>query len=128
MSSSFRLVSSWVELPSRGKKLHIISSAEHWPSTKGFNTSLILLHGLGSSSSAWITSLLTEEGKNIISTRDVIAYDFDGHGLSEWSGRNELSMQGLTDDLKELLDVMKVSKVLIGAHSMSAVRFKIALD
>ena len=51
----------------------------------------------------------------------MIAYDSDGHGLSSWSDREKLSMNDLVDDLKSVLDALKVEKVVLLVHSMSGV-------
>lgn len=105
----------------RAGTIHVISPTTEAISDSSSSVPLILLHGLGSSSSFWIAPLRTLSGEEIIRNRTVFAYDFDGHGSSAWSGRTHLSIQDLVDDLENLLNTLKIDKVIIGAHSMSAV-------
>lgn len=73
---------------------------------------------MSSSSSFWLP---TFAAGNVAKSRRVIAYDSDGHGLSSWSDREKLSMNDLVDDLKSVLDALKVEKVVLLVHSMSGV-------
>lgn len=70
------------------------------------------------SSSFWLPVF---NASQLAKTRTVVAYDSDGHGLSSWSGRDKLSMLDLVEDLKTVLDELKLQRVILLVHSMSGV-------
>lgn len=97
-------------LPS-GKILSTESREPLLPPTTAGTTppTLILLHGLGSSSSFYYACLSIAQLQHY----RIITYDFDGHGLSPVSTRTEgkgaLNVQELAQDLEGVLDVMGVT-------------------
>ncbi|KII91227.1 hypothetical protein PLICRDRAFT_104587, partial [Plicaturopsis crispa FD-325 SS-3] len=113
--------SSFVPLPSRPSQPLHVSATQPPSGDSAVALPLVLLHGLGSSSAFWHTALLCPSGQRLLASRQVILYDFDGHGLSGWSGRDALTMDDLASDLKELLDALGLQKVALGAHSMSSI-------
>lgn len=54
-------------------------------------------------------------------SRDLYAYDFDGHGESDWSGRQQLSMLDYVSDLEGVLASLGLTRVVLVAHSMNGV-------
>ncbi len=81
---------------------------------------LVLLHGLGSSSSSYLPVLLDPAMKPLLQSRKFIVLDLDGHGLSEFSGQQR-GVAGLVADLEGLLETMELGKVILVGHSMSGV-------
>ncbi|KAK4051960.1 hypothetical protein OIO90_004490 [Microbotryomycetes sp. JL221] len=75
-----------------------------------------VMHGLGSSTSFYEAPLLAGR---LSSKYKIVRYDFDGHGLSPLNDE-QLSIQGLAEDLKHVMDYCKVEVAagVIG-HSMS---------
>lgn len=53
--------------------------------------------------------------------RDIYAYDLDGHGLSDVSGRDDLTIDDLVEDLRGVLQSLQLTRVVLLAHSMSGV-------
>lgn len=70
-------------------------------------------------SSFW-TAAFSESG--LAKSRRIIAYDFDGHGLSDFSGRLDLSMEDLVEDLKDVLAALNIPRAILVGHSMNGVR------
>jgi len=52
----------------------------------------------------------------------IYAYDFDGHGLSDFSGRDNLTVNDLIEDLREVLATLGLNRVILIGHSMNGVR------
>lgn len=71
-----------------------------------------------SSSSFWLPTFLAGD---LAKERRVIAYDFDGHGKSQWSARQNLSIADLVQDLKEIVQVLQLPKIILLGHSMNGV-------
>lgn len=53
--------------------------------------------------------------------RTVFALDWDGHGQTAFSGRDDLSMEDLVTDLLDFADTLNIQRMILLAHSMSAV-------
>jgi pimeloyl-ACP methyl ester carboxylesterase len=51
-------------------------------------------------------------------------YDFDGHGQSEWSGR-DLTIDDLVKDLQEVITALGLEKVVLVGHSMNGVSLRL---
>lgn len=75
---------------------------------------LLLLHGLGSNSTFY-QAIITLS--NLTLTHTIVRYDMDGHGLSP-SSNAEITIDGLTDDLYQIIKHFKLDKVSLVAHSM----------
>ena len=71
------------------------------------------------SSSTFWTPALKESG--VCESHEIYAYDFDGHGLSDYSGRHNLTMYDLVDDLRDVLEVLELKRVNLLVHSMNGV-------
>lgn len=97
-----------------GRKIYYAHSAPAVSSTK---PPVVAIHGLGGSSAFWLPAL---ECSGLTKDRDVYVYDMDGHGLSDFSGR-EPSIQNYVDDIGEILDALKLGQVLLLGHSMNGV-------
>lgn len=107
-------VDDFLALPD-GRRVHFA----HWtPSGADRQTPVIAIHGLGSALSFWLPAL---ELSGLTSNRDVYAYDFNGHGLSDFSG-GEPDLNTLVDDLGLVLDALKLHKAILIGHSMNGVR------
>ncbi|BEJ15827.1 hypothetical protein CspHIS471_0504320 [Cutaneotrichosporon sp. HIS471] len=104
-------VSDYLTLGS-GRKIYYAHSAPATPSTKA---PVVAIHGLGGSSAFWLPAL---ECSGLTKDRDVYAYDMDGHGQSDYSGR-EPDLQNYIDDIGEVLDKLNLSRVILAGHSMN---------
>lgn len=129
--------SDTLHLEPSGRTIHYIQSRLDGPTSTGSpQTPLVALHGLGGYARSWKSSASSDmplvlrsssfwlpvfQSSNVAKTRAVVAYDSDGHGLSSWSGREKLSMDDLADDLKTVLDELKLERVILLVHSMSGV-------
>lgn len=60
------------------------------------------------------------EASGLAADREIYIYDHDGHGLSEFSGR-EPHIDNLVNDLGEILDALKLKRVVLAGHSMQGV-------
>lgn len=73
------------------------------------------MHGLGSSTTFYETALSLSKLKE---SYRLVRYDFDGHGLSPFSG--SLSIESLAEDLKEVMEWCGVKSAAgVTGHSMS---------
>lgn len=72
---------------------------------------LCLVHGAGGSAGAWIRQ---QEG--LADTARVIALDLPGHGESGGEGCREIETYAAV--VRGFIDAMKLSKVILGGHSM----------
>lgn len=72
---------------------------------------LVILHGLFGSLDNWLT-----HAKKLSKYYQVILVDQRNHGHSDWS--DDFNYNILAQDLKELLDYLKLKKVLLLGHSM----------
>lgn len=79
---------------------------------QGSGTELMLLHGLGLSHSIW----LPLAGHCSHSVRSIIP-DLRGHGFSDSPG-GIYTMGAMADDVKRLLDKLRIEKILLAGHSM----------
>lgn len=70
-----------------------------------------------SSSSYWLPAL---QASGLGDDRELYAYDLDGHGKSDWSGR-QLAMADYVEDLEQVLAALQLSKVVLVGHSMNGV-------
>jgi len=57
-------------------------------------------------------------------TRALYAYDMDGHGLSDFSGRQN-TMDDYVADLEAVLAGLGLKKVVVVAHSMNGVSTRV---
>jgi len=78
---------------------------------------IIFLHGLGGSSSFWISALLTTP--ELAERRLLVLYDLDGHGMSSWSGRS-LDIDCLVQDLVHVMRELKIKHAALAGHCLSA--------
>lgn len=62
------------------------------------------------------------QASDIAKDRRVLAYDFDGHGLSPFSGKTELDITDLAQDLIDFLEKLKLETVILLGHSINGVR------
>ncbi|TXT06162.1 hypothetical protein VHUM_03635 [Vanrija humicola] len=85
------------------------------PATAVKATPVIAIHGLGGNSSFWLPALAAS---GLGAHRTLYAYDFDGHGESDWSGR-QLSIDDLVADLEAVLDILGLRRVVLVGHSMN---------
>ncbi|KAL1409425.1 hypothetical protein Q8F55_003408 [Vanrija albida] len=76
---------------------------------------VVAIHGLGGNSSFWLPALAAS---GLGTHRALYAYEFDGHGESEWSGR-QLSIDDLVSDLEGVLDALGLQRVVLVGHSMN---------
>lgn len=106
-------VSDYLTLAS-GRKIYYAHSA---PSTASDKHPVVAIHGLGGSSAFWLPALMCS---GLTKDRDVYAYDMDGHGRSDFSGR-EPNIQNYVDDIGEILDALGVGCVVLIGHSMNGV-------
>ena len=80
---------------------------------KGRKPTLVFLHGLTGSSSAWeqIYPYFIKRGHS------VLLIDYRGHGLSDKpKEKNKYSFKKIAEDLKYLLDYLKMSKIILIGH------------
>jgi pimeloyl-ACP methyl ester carboxylesterase len=75
-----------------------------------------------SSSSFWLPAL---HASGLGKDRDLYAYDMDGHGLSDFSGRQN-TMADYVEDVEAVLAGLKLSKVVLVGHSMNGVSMNAA--
>lgn len=75
---------------------------------------VVLLHALGEQRSSWqvVAALLAEQ-------HHVLSVDLRGHGDSDWPGF--YSFQLMADDVRDALEVLGHSRVMLVGHSMGAV-------
>lgn len=73
---------------------------------------IILIHGLGSSQNYYLPVLPTLQ-----SSHRCIALDTYGAARSQSNGE-PLSLQGLSDDVIGLMDVLGIEKAVVAGHSM----------
>lgn len=106
-------VSDYLTLPS-GRKIYYAHSA---PAVSSGKAPVVAIHGLGGSSAFWLPALVCS---GLTEDRDVYAYDMDGHGQSDFSGR-EPNIQNYVDDIGEILNALDLGKVLLIGHSMNGV-------
>lgn len=71
-----------------------------------------------SASIFWVPSL---RASGLCDRHTIYAYDFDGHGLSDFSGRDQLTVDDLVGDLKDFLATLGLHRVILIAHSMQSV-------
>ena len=81
--------------------------------------SRISLRKVCSASTFWVPALSVS---GLCERHAIYAYDFDGHGLSDFSGRDDLTINDLVEDLKDVLETLKLTRVILMAHSMNGVR------
>ncbi len=55
--------------------------------------------------------------------RQLVLFDSDGHGLSPWSGRDQMTVEDLLQDVLALLTELQFNKVAIVAHSLFCVSY-----
>src|SRR5258708_30058303 len=82
---------------------------------------VIFLHAVGSNSSSWVTPLLM--APQLTQHRQLVLFDSDGHGLSPWSGRDQMTVEDLLQDVLALLTELQFNKVAIVAHSLFCVSY-----
>lgn len=74
---------------------------------------VVLVHGRCGSSTTW-----TAVAERLAARHRVYAFDFRGHGLSDWPGR--YSFELFRDDLHAFLEVRNLSGATVVGHSMGA--------
>lgn len=114
MRNSRRRV-TWLTVAGQRVRCRIVDPAPAGTEHDALSYPLLLLHGLAGSSDAWGRLLLslTSQGLN----HPVFAPDMPGYGRSP-GPPGALGMEALADWVAEMLTVMKVERVHVGAHSM----------
>jgi len=74
---------------------------------------VVLLHALGEDSSSW-----DRVGRELADGYRVFAPDLRGHGRSDWPGT--YSFEAMRDDVVRFLDVLRIDRAALVAHSMGA--------
>ncbi|MFG2626800.1 alpha/beta fold hydrolase [Streptomyces sp. NPDC048473] len=74
---------------------------------------VVLVHGRGGDSRTW-----TEIAERLAAEHRVYAFDFRGHGLSDWPGR--YSFELFRDDLHAFLEARNLAGATVVGHSMGA--------
>ncbi|MEE1808977.1 alpha/beta fold hydrolase [Streptomyces sp. BE133] len=74
---------------------------------------VVLVHGRGGDSRTW-----TEIAERLADEHRVYAFDFRGHGLSDWPGR--YSFELFRDDLHAFLEARNLAGATVVGHSMGA--------
>ncbi len=75
---------------------------------------IVLIHPLGVNMDVWqheIPILLQRKYR-------IITYDLRGHNLTDLGENNRYSMQDLTNDLRDLLEYLKITKCILIGHSV----------
>ncbi|MEU8125321.1 alpha/beta fold hydrolase [Spirillospora sp. NPDC049024] len=93
-------------------KLGAVELAYHERGDAG-SPALLLLHGLGSSSSTW-----GAVAESFADTHRVLSLDLRGHGRSTWT--STYLVDDMADDVAGFLDMLGVTGVSVIAHSMGA--------
>jgi pimeloyl-ACP methyl ester carboxylesterase len=75
-------------------------------------TTLLFIHGLSGSSSAWLPY-----EKEFETHYNVITFDLRGHGLSLRPEREEYAMEKFVEDIRELLTFLAVDRCTVVSHS-----------
>lgn len=102
-------------LPS-GLNLHVEHTSPP-PGVSAAQEAILFIHGLGGSG-ANIGPVI--EASGLASTRKIITFDLEGHGLSPLSG-NEVSIANYAESARAVLDVHGVEKAVVIGHSMGGV-------
>lgn len=74
---------------------------------------LVFIHGSGSNSSAWV-----HQYGALHKTFNIVALNLPGHGESGGSGEAEIS--SYVEHVKDVMDVLKISRPVLIGHSMGA--------
>ena len=105
----------WHTVGGRRVRCRIVSPARPGTEHDTLSHPLLLLHGLAGSSDAWGRLLLSLNRQGL--NRPVFAPDLPGYGRSP-GPPGALGIEPLADWVAGLLDVLKVERVHVGAHSM----------
>jgi len=74
---------------------------------------LVFIHGVSGSSSAWVAY-----EKEFENDYNIIFFDFRGHGKSvKYKNYNDYAIDKFSDDIEYLLDYLKVKKCVLISHS-----------
>jgi pimeloyl-ACP methyl ester carboxylesterase len=77
---------------------------------------LVFIHGVSGSSSAWVAY-----EKEFENDYNIIFFDFRGHGKSvKYKNYNDYAIDKFSDDIEYLLDYLKVKKCVLISHSFGA--------
>jgi pimeloyl-ACP methyl ester carboxylesterase len=91
-----------------------------WTATHGDGVALVLIHGMGSASTAW--RLITPE---LSQSFRVIHIDLPGHGLSNLDAQTEMDPHSLAELVLHELDALEIEKFHVVGNSLGG---WIALD
>lgn len=105
--------SNFLTIPATGRRVFYLRST---PSGNKAATPLVAVHGLGSASTYWLPAL---EASGQCERRDVFAYDFGGHGLSDLHRLDHLTLDDLVQELRDVLSVLHLDRVILLVHSMN---------
>ena len=94
--------------------LTTINGKELWLETTGEGDPVVMVHGLGGTS-----TFFDAVSTRLASSNQVTAFDLEGHGRSPLSG--DLSIPGWAEDLGAVLDHLGASSASIVSHSMGTV-------
>ncbi|KAJ9092540.1 hypothetical protein QFC21_006771 [Naganishia friedmannii] len=141
-----QFTSSFIPHPlSKSHKIHLITSSPPPPPSTSITTTsttttttttanpVLLIHGLGSAASFWLPSLSTVAGQHLCAQRQVYAIDAYGHGVSDFVGNEENSLDRAAETVKGVIEYLvggagagagagaagNNGKVVLVGHSMS---------
>jgi pimeloyl-ACP methyl ester carboxylesterase len=79
-------------------------------------STLVFIHGVSGSSSAWVAY-----EKEFENDYNIIFFDFRGHGKSvKYKNYNDYAIDKFSDDIEYLLNYLKVDKCVLISHSFAA--------
>lgn len=82
---------------------------------RGEGETLLLVHGIGDSSTTW-----SEVVRDLSQDHDVLAPDLLGHGFSD-KPRADYSVGGFANGLRDLLTVLDIERATVVGHSLGAI-------
>lgn len=94
-----------------GHRIHYFDTHDGEPDRGSGKPPIVMIHGLGSSQNYWMSVI------SKLSDYRCIALDSYGAARSKSKGE-ELSLEGLGDDVLGLMDHLQIAKAVIAGHSM----------
>jgi magnesium chelatase accessory protein len=120
---------SWIDLgpawPNRQASHFVEAGGQRWHvQLFGSGPPLLLVHGTGAATHSW-----RDLAPRLATRFTVIAPDLPGHGFTTAPRTDRLSLEGIADELGDLLDVLGVAPVIgVGHAAGMAVLLRLALD
>ncbi len=94
--------------------LHAREIAFRTSDFKAERPTLLFIHGLSGSSSAWYPYEKRFENKY-----NIVTFDLRGHGTSKrWRSYNDYKIEASVEDIKALIDHLKLPQVILVGHSL----------